>query len=98
MTRMVWMVITLEYLKKLYKILPGQMAGVVQSKGPPTAYWWLYKQFVSIFTAINELVFKEISISKIVKLWKESETRRKKHVTWSVPYCIQGLHTIVASV
>ena len=38
MTRMVWMVITLEYLKKLYKILPRQMAGVVQSKGPHTKY------------------------------------------------------------
>jgi len=38
MARMVWKPISQEYLEKLYKSLPQQMAAVIQSKGAHTKY------------------------------------------------------------
>ena len=36
--KMVWSDITPEYLKKLYKILPGRMTAVIHPKGAHTKY------------------------------------------------------------
>ena len=53
-----WKAIASEYLKKLYKSVPRQMAAVVTSKGAHTKYQWFYERFVSIFALKNELILR----------------------------------------